>query len=192
VGRLTVLRRISIATTKKGARWECRCDCGALHQAWASDLRHYRPVRSCGCGLKSKNPSETGNLGSPEYISWQAIRNRCSDKSNRRYGGRGIVMYQPWFDSFQDFFEYMGPRPSPDHSVDRIDNDGNYEPGNVRWATRIEQARNRSTSKIVFMDAAFIAHWLSRGYKASHVAEAFGITDAYAWRVARNWRREAT
>jgi len=88
----------------------------------------------------------------PEYKIWAAMKERCyrkNDKRYHRYGGRGITVYPEWRDSFQAFYDYIGPRPSPKHTLDRINNDGNYEPGNVRWATQEEQANNRSSNFMV-------------------------------------------
>jgi hypothetical protein len=87
---------------------------------------------------------------STEYHTWCSIKDRCLNKGCKyyhKYGGRGITMYDGWVKSFEDFFEYVGKKPTPKHSIDRYpNNDGNYEPGNVRWATNKEQMRNtRST-----------------------------------------------
>ena len=83
-------------------------------------------------------------VASPEYRSWQMMKNRCLNPNAHDYayyGGRGISIVKKWQDSFEAFLEDVGERPSPKHSIDRIDNDGNYEPNNVRWATK----QNRSS-----------------------------------------------
>jgi hypothetical protein len=87
-----------------------------------------------------------GESGRPEYRAWLYMRNRCYDVRNisyRNYGGRGIRVCERWRYSYPAFLADVGRRPSPQHSIDRIDNDGNYTPGNVRWATRIQQNRNK-------------------------------------------------
>lgn len=85
----------------------------------------------------------------PEYLAWREMKVRCYRETNVQfedYGGRGISVCREWRDSFLAFFNHIGPRPSHGHSLDRIDNDGNYEPGNVRWATKVEQRANRRDS----------------------------------------------
>lgn len=137
--------------------WECLCDCGATALVAGDTLRDGR-TRSCGClrrstGAKAtayKHGGAAGDALSPEYKVWRGIKRRCfmpNDPAYPRYGGRGIRLCDRWMD-FNAFLSDMGPRPSPDHSIDRIDNDGNYEPGNCRWATRAEQSQNRRNTRL--------------------------------------------
>jgi DNA-binding CsgD family transcriptional regulator len=123
-----------------------RCDCGTEKDIATKKLGR---VMSCGCFHKvsaSQRATKHGRTGTPEYITWASMKVRCYKPSNKNYvnyGGRGITVCPEWLDDFEAFLAYMGPRPSPKHSIDRIDNDGNYEPGNVRWADRYVQSRNR-------------------------------------------------
>jgi hypothetical protein len=90
-----------------------------------------------------------GMSRSPEYKAWQGLLDRCCNPNSQRwhrYGARGVTVCNRWRDSFQAFIDDVGPRPSKDHSIDRIDNDGNYEPGNCKWSTKEEQARNKETN----------------------------------------------
>lgn len=89
---------------------------------------------------------------SPEYNAWQCLIYRCTNPASPRfsyYGGRGVTVCERWRNSFDAFLEDMGPRPSPKHSLDRIDNNGNYEPGNVRWATREQQQNNTRKNRLL-------------------------------------------
>lgn len=89
---------------------------------------------------------------SGEYTSWVCMKMRCNNKNTKgydRYGGRGITVCDRWQNSFLDFLQDMGPRPGQDYSIERVENNKNYEPGNCRWATRIEQANNRRANTIL-------------------------------------------
>lgn len=130
-----------------GLAWLCRCDCGVEKVISSNNLRRGHTV-SCGCtrphlahGHALRNGRPT-----PEYMAWTAMKQRCQNPRHRdyaSYGGRGITVCPEWRASFESFFTCIGPRPGRGYSLDRIDNDGNYEPGNVRWATLSEQNRNQ-------------------------------------------------
>ena len=95
----------------------------------------------------------SNGMRTPEYKAWENMIDRCTNPKNssyRRYGGRGIKVWPAWRASFEAFFAAVGPRPSSDHSLDRFpDNDGNYVPGNVRWATKSEQQKNTSRARLI-------------------------------------------
>lgn len=142
-GKLTVL------SFAGGRRWSCRCDCGNEVCVDRGNLNRGH-TESCGC--IGTRPGEHGLSRSPEYRVWQGIKSRCFNPNNKafvNYGGRGIGMYQEWIDSFQKFFGHVGCKPSAKHTLGRINNDGNYEPGNVRWETWEQQLNNTRRSCFV-------------------------------------------
>lgn len=131
--------------------WKCLCDCGNEAFVRSATLNNKRQ-KSCGClknELAKKRATKHGGFGTPEYRCWVDILSRTHWKSANsfdRYGGRGIKICKKWL-KFENFLNDMGKKPSKNHSIDRINNDGNYEPKNCRWATPKEQANNRSTNK---------------------------------------------
>lgn len=152
-GRLTVIERIAAPEgTKKIAHWRCRCLCGG-ETTTRGHLLKRGTTQSCGC-LQRERTSEAAKVSSrkhgladkhPLWRTWMSMRSRCNNPNATgyaRYGGRGITLCARW-DDFESFIADVGERPSPSHSLDRCDVDGHYEPGNVRWATRFEQANNR-------------------------------------------------
>lgn len=147
--RLVVIGR----DANRGAKvvWRCKCDCGKIVAARASDLTLGKH-RSCGClqieSVTTHNYTSEGVI-MREYRIWTAMRQRCNNPKNthyERYGGRGIKVCDRWNSSFENFIADMGYTPTPLHTLDRVNNDGNYEPSNCKWATRKEQAQNRTNN----------------------------------------------
>lgn len=126
--------------------------------------------------------------GSAEYKAWKSMRRRCFNENMScfaDYGGRGITVCDSWKDSFEAFFADMGPRPSKEHSLDRINNDGNYEPGNCRWASRKTQVNNRRVSVLLTWDGKTMC--------AEDWALLLGVKpNAIRNRIASGWTVEKT
>lgn len=143
-GRLTALEEFP--ANKYGRRyWTCLCSCGNRVAVAAGHLKSGN-TKSCGCIVRQGNKRTHNLFHTPEWNVWHGMRQRCfnpAHESYKHYGGRGITVCDRWDNSMAAFAEDIGPRPSMQHSLDRINNDGNYEPGNCRWATKSEQRRNQ-------------------------------------------------
>jgi hypothetical protein len=152
-GRLITVSRSENASSGK-PRWLCACDCGNSKVVSASDLRTGNTI-SCGCALREyvtsdRKHGEGRRSGkSPEYSIYIGMIKRCDDHDDARYGARGIDVCAHWRSSFSNFLADMGRRPSPSHSIDRIDANGNYEPNNCRWATEYDQQNNRTNNRLI-------------------------------------------
>lgn len=171
-------RLVAVGVTEKlrgGRKVICKCDCGMITSAHPYSLTSGN-TKSCGC-LKGKTPRVDGHgmVGTKEYRAWGHMWSRCTNpkvKSYRNYGGRGISVCDRWI-SFRNFFDDMGKSPSAEHSIDRVDNDGDYNPGNCRWATVKEQRRNKRDNRILVIDGErrTLAEWAEKFgvlYKTAH------------------------
>ncbi len=155
-GRLTVL---GPAPMKNGrSRWSCKCECGAVKDVYNDQLKGGR-VKSCGC-LEVENRIKHGHMPRgipvpPEYRAWQNMKGRVRAKvgsvNYENYQKRGITVCERWL-SFPNFLEDMGPRPTPKHSVERVDNDRGYEKSNCIWALRAVQNRNHRRNVNLTLD----------------------------------------
>lgn len=172
-GRLVV--RARNGAVKGHSRWTCECSCGAIKDVLAVNLIHGR-TKSCGCAKSeaiSKGRATHGLRGVPEYAIWAGVRKRCLNPRAAgygNYGGRGVTLDTRWLD-FGVFYRDMGPRPSPKHSIERIDNGGPYAPENCRWATAAEQANNKRTTLFIERDGErlTISEWNRRTGLPMHV-----------------------
>lgn len=143
-GLLTVIEK-----REGNGMWLCKCECGKESVKWSGNLRNGN-TKSCGhlrSEVTTKNKTVHAMYGTPEHKSWSGMLTRCENKSNHKfkdYGARGISVCKEWHD-FKAFYNDMGVRP-PGTSLGRIDNDGNYEPGNCEWQSAVDQARNKRNS----------------------------------------------
>jgi hypothetical protein len=172
-------------------KMRCRCSCGAILSVKLSFIEGGKTKSCRPCGAKTAGEKliihghHSGGKSSPEYRSWRGMITRCFDPSSdswATHGGRGISVCQRWRSGFQNFLADMGSRPSPHHSIDRIDNDGNYEPSNCRWATRSQQMRNTRTNRLITAhgETMCLSSW----------AERIGISPNALYMRLRRWSIE--
>jgi len=170
-GRLTIIRELPKherpKTMSQYRYMECRCECGTWRVVAWSHLRSGHTT-SCGCFNREVNQArDLGRRQTPvEYKAWLAIRQRCYNpncKAYDGYGGRGIRMCKRWMESFDAFLLDMGKCPSG-HTIERQDNDGDYEPQNCVWATRKAQARNTRRNRLITFggETLCLAEWSER------------------------------
>lgn len=157
--------------------WLCACQCGSETKV-SRDKLITGDTKSCGCYAKELPHSQLahGRSRSAEYNIWRGAKTRCYNPRYaffKQYGGRGITMSEKWKNDFSAFYADVGARPSAKHTLDRINNDRGYEPGNVRWVTQKQQCRNKSTSLMVTIgsDTKCVSEW----------CEIYGVKPATAY-----------
>ena len=170
-GRLLVVREDERKHGRK--TWLCRCDCGREKVVPSAALVHGR-TQSCGCLRNEKTLARNAQRNdpsakrkSPLYHRWACMIQRCENPNNpswHNYGGRGIKVCKVWRDSYDAFVADMGEPPTSKHTIERIDNDGDYTPENCRWALRSDQLRNQRRSIIVTIDGETLhaKEWATR------------------------------
>ena len=188
-GRLTVVERHG-SNGSKQATWTCLCSCGSEAIVIGNKLRSGH-TKSCGCLLTEtllvRNTTHN-KYHTPERRVWAGMISRCHNENEPcypRYGGRGIRVCDEWRKDFEAFLAHIGPRPSSAHSIDRIKNERGYEPGNVRWATRKQQSRNR--------DCVPFYEFAGRRAQLPEFAEIYNLpVDEIRRRLWRGWSLERT
>lgn len=201
-GRLVVIGRelVRVGKARETATMlVLRCDCGNERRALLVKLLRTK-VPSCGCarGVATRTHGESRRTDrgkrtrSQLYSVWSSMIQRCINPKNPQYpnyGGRGIVVCVRWRDSFENFRADVGERPSSRHSLDRVDNDGDYRPDNVRWALPVEQSRNSRKLKLADDQVAEARRLVAGGMSRKAVAERFGVSATYIGALVLGHRR---
>lgn len=175
-GKLSIVCEIEAAECGD-RQFQCLCECGNTLPARLEKLRSGNRT-SCGCGRRVHNDAD-----SSEYSTWRMMIQRCSNPKAEgweNYGGRGITVCERWRNSYVEFLADMGRKPTPEHSIDRQDNSGNYEKSNCHWATKLEQDKNRRTTVQVMYNGEL--------RYVMDVCEEVGISRrTYDYRVKQGW-----
>lgn len=183
VGALTVVGHpFSVRMYRvREKRVVCKCDCGRFETINISRIKRGK-TKSCGCRASRGEFAKHGGASASnrnEYDIWKGMKRRCSDGDNPYYGGRGIKVCDRWL-VFTAFLSDMGPRPSRNHSIDRIDPSGHYEPENCKWSTSIEQSKNKRpiTSAKISLSAVAAALQVSRDKLYRKIRKGMSLSDA--------------
>lgn len=153
-GNLTAIKLVGYKASNNNAVWNFVCDCGNELNTEGYSVRTGKITTCKECGRKRTRAASLkhGLSNTPEFRAWAEIKSRClntKSTSYKNYCGRVIKICDRWIDSFENFLADMGIKPTKDHSIDRINNQGNYEPDNCRWSTVLEQANNKRNSVII-------------------------------------------
>lgn len=161
---------------------DCKCDCGDVRPYFVGNLATQKEPMCPPCREASR-PAKGQSGKHPLFNIWKAMIQRCENPNHtwyKKYGGRGVSICARWREDFQAFAADMGDRPSMEHTVDRIDVNGNYEPGNVRWATQAEQMNNTTVTPTIT--------WQGREYTLTEAVQETGIDRAtLAYRMKAGW-----
>ena len=187
-GRLTVISFSHSQKFKAGtsAVWRCLCQCGKTVLIRGAHLRSGN-TSSCKCANREKITKHGHSVGGKDgksasslYKCWSSMKNRCENRrchNYSNYGGRGISVCERWRNSFANFLADVGPKPSPELSLDRINNNGNYEPGNVRWATASQQRLNTRRRSLTDEEVAKAIKLRQQDKTYKAIGELFGVGD---------------
>ncbi len=171
---------------KKRSWWKCQCDCGRIVDVCLLQLRSGR-TQSCGC-LKSEVTAELNRTRmathgasrrgqiTPEYRAYTEAKRRCTSPHRQDYENYGARNIQFKFESFEQFLQEIGPKPDPLLTLERVDNNGNYECGNIVWADRSRQCRNRRVTKLTADDVRTIRRLIGMGIRRDTLAKAFNVS----------------
>lgn len=212
-GRLTILSVYEESRDGFRKRYmaSCRCDCGNEVACEKYNLSTGNTTQCKPCAVAARGQAKKAHghsmaykdknpLGYSCYTRWQAIKRRCyshSDSGYADYGGRGITVCQSWLDSYENFLADMGLPPTKDHQIDRVNNHGNYEPGNCRWVSRTENSRNRRNNRLIsaFGKSQTLSQWeaetgIKRETIAMRITRGYSPEDALAQAGGRIGRKK--
>lgn len=192
-GRLTVIK-LAPKSKAGNIKWECKCECGNVFYVHGSMLRR-GGSNSCGClsiEMTSERSTTHGMSREPLYRVWATMKARCYNKNHNRYkyyGGRGIKVCDRWLNSFENFLEDMGMR-AEGLTIERVDNDDDYSPGNCEWRTHADQSRNRRTTKLSIKKIIKVKEMSGLGLATKEIASLFGVSTSTIRRVlaGKTWK----
>jgi hypothetical protein len=182
-GKWRVIKRVE--NKNNNTMWLCQCECGVEKAVGASSLKIGDSTQCQSCASTGKSITH-GMSGSALYAVWNTMRSRCYNpnlKSYKRYGGRGISVCESWRESFISFYNDMGGGYSVGLEIDRINNNGNYEPANCRWVTKTVNIRNCSQTKLTTVSVSIIKYFLSKKLSVKKLASVYRVDVKTIYRI---------